>query len=290
MPWFVADNSSLDQLVSFLISHEWSCVGFSSQLVAGRRARLPSRRAATVHCYTSGGPTGQIGAAVLETCQGFCYPVLGGLPHSERLEAVDAFKHRLKPALNRYVTFMGLECDVAAFEKLVATPPRHRVEYYMMQATGPPATGRPAQLTQEPFVRRAATSDIKRLLPLQLEYEREEVLLPNRSLNTEATRRQLRDDLKSQVIYLVELNGVPIAKAGTNARGFRYDQIGGVFTDRQYRNRGVGAHLMNVLMRRLRDEGKAVCLFVKSHNHAAQKMYRNLGFNRGEPFVICYYH
>ena len=290
MPWYSAGTADLDRVLAFLMSQEWSCVGFTSQLRNGRRARLPNRRAAVVHFYTERDLVDPICAAVLETTHGFCYPVLAGLSSQQREPVVRELAPRLETALGRYPTFMGLAEDVEALERTIGRPPRHRVEYYMMQAVAPPGSRQPPRLSREPLVREAGPADTRRLLPLQAKYEREEVLLPNRALNMEATRRQLRSDLKQQVVYLTELNGVPIAKAGTNARGFRYDQIGGVFTEPEYRGCGVGGHLMEILMRRVRQEGKAVSLFVKTQNHAARRMYRNLGFNDGRLFVISYYH
>ncbi len=290
MPWYTAGASLLEPLVAFLSPLEWSCVGFSSQLRNGRKPRLPARRNAVVHYYTTGDAAASIQAALLETAFGFCYPVLGSLAPEDRQEVAEEFGPRLRTARNRYLTFMGLAADVAAFERLVDSPPLHRVQYYMMRAVGPPISKRPTRLDPEPQIRRAGPTDTRKLLPLQIAYEREEVLLPNRVLNTEATRRQLRSDLKQQLVFVAEVGGTPIAKAGTNARGFRYDQIGGVFTDPRYRNLGVAALLMDVLMRRVRQDGKAVCLFVKTANHAARRMYRNLGFDQGEEFVISYYH
>ena len=280
----------LDHVLAYLLSREWSCVGFTSQLRNGRRATLPNRRAATVQFYTEQAVEDPVCGALLETAHGFCYPVFAGLRSDQRDAAVRELAPRLEGAFNRYPTFMGLAEDVEALEQTIGRPPRHRVEYYMMQAVAPPGTRRPPRLNREPLVREAGPADTRRLLPLQAKYEREEVLLPNRSLNMDATRRQLRSDLKRQLVYLAELDGVPIAKAGTNARGFRYDQIGGVFTEPEYRGCGVGGHLMEILMRRVRQEGKAVSLFVKTQNHAARRMYRNLGFNDGRLFVISYYH
>ena len=290
MPWFPAGSSALEALVSFLVGREWSCAGFSSQLHQRGAPRLPNRRHATVQYYTGGTPADPILAAVLQTTYGFWYPVFGDLGDDERRNAVEALRPRLQSALSRYLTIMGLESDVTALERQLVAAPRHRVEYFMMQATGPPIHRPSVRLAQRPVVREARPGETKRLLALQIAYEREEVLLPNRVLNVQAARRQLRNDLRHQVIYVAELDGVPIAKAGTNARGFRYDQIGGVFTDPRYRNCGVGTLLMDVLMRRLRREGKAVCLFVKTHNFAARRMYENLGFSHGEQFVISYYH
>jgi predicted GNAT family acetyltransferase len=88
---------------------------------------------------------------------------------------------------------------------------------------------------------------------------------------------------------MAELGGVPVAKAGTNARGFTTDQIGGVFTRPDLRHRGAARAVMTALLEHVRRDRRQACLFVKKDNAPAIRLYLGLGFDvRGE-YRISYY-
>ena len=99
----------------------------------------------------------------------------------------------------------------------------------------------------------------------------------------------LKRTLKDQRVFVALLNGIPVAKAGTNARGYGYDQIGGVFTRVKLRNRGIGTTVMQTLMKEIAKDGKKVCLFVKKTNPSALAMYANIGFKTVGEYRISYY-
>nr|MBP7494676.1 GNAT family N-acetyltransferase [Spirochaetales bacterium] len=103
------------------------------------------------------------------------------------------------------------------------------------------------------------------------------------------TRKELESTLKEQIVLMGEYRGVPVAKVGTNARGIRYDQIGGVFTDLPYRGRHFARYLMIELLKTLKHQKKSACLFVKNKNAAALHLYEALQFKYREPFRIHYF-
>lgn len=117
----------------------------------------------------------------------------------------------------------------------------------------------------------------------------EEVLLPTHRLNPSLCWSNLRSILENQVVVIAEVGGRIIAKANTNGRGFRYDQIGGVFTERDYRNQGIAQLLVRRLSGTIRRDGKRACLFVKTNNAPAIALYHRLGFVQRDDFVITYY-
>jgi uncharacterized protein len=79
-------------------------------------------------------------------------------------------------------------------------------------------------------------------------------------------------------VFAAEEGGVIVAKAGTNARGFGVDQIGGVYTLPARRGRGLGYALMVALLAEIGAEGRMPALFVKPGNAPARALYRGLGF------------
>ena len=80
-----------------------------------------------------------------------------------------------------------------------------------------------------------------------------------------------------------------MGKAGTNARGFRVDQIGGVYTLPARRGRGIAAALMAALLADILGQGRKPSLFVKPTNAAALALYRSLGFEDIGDFRADYF-
>ena len=98
-----------------------------------------------------------------------------------------------------------------------------------------------------------------------------------------------KESLENNVVLYAEINGTPVAKAGTNARGFITDQIGGVFTKREERNKGIARIVMKYLLSLIFQEKRYASLFVKKHNTPAINLYKSLGFERVNDFRIAYF-
>ena len=142
---------------------------------------------------------------------------------------------------------------------------------------------------QEINIRMAAQKDIENLIPLQKNYEIEEVLPHAKMFNEAISKKHLSSTLKNQITVVAEKSGKIIAKANTNGKGFRYYQIGGVYTLPEYRNIGISTALVSYLIENIFPREMDVSLFVKTNNHAALKVYINLGFSRTEEFQITYF-
>jgi len=183
-------------------------------------------------------------------------------------------------------TIMGNKPSVEAVELMLARSNTVGIDYYLMVAHGTheACIDSPPNLS----IKQASIEDTGGLIPLQRDYEKEEVLLNPDRYEPATTHAILRRSLKTQLVYMAQLDGKTVAKAGTNARGLNYDQIGGVFTVKAYRNRGIAAALMNVLLRKIDGMGKKACLFVKTGNSAALKLYENVGFQIIGRFRIAY--
>jgi predicted GNAT family acetyltransferase len=136
----------------------------------------------------------------------------------------------------------------------------------------------------------ASPEDADRLFEIQRDYELEEVFLDPSHFSDTICRTLLRNTLRKQIVFVAECGGRPVAKAGTNARGYQVDQIGGVFTDKNFRSRGVGTHLMCVLLRYLKAEKSMASLYVKKDNPAASRLYQKLEFRPREAYRISYYY
>lgn len=152
--------------------------------------------------------------------------------------------------------------------------------------------------------------DTEALLPLQKQYDMVEVLQPGDVWNEDFCRLTLRKNLRSQRIIGLKavaaqaLNAdtatnahadistdkaVFAAKAGTNAIGRQWWQLGGVYTLPEYRSRGCAAFLVEELARMAKTEGKQTALFVKEANTPAKAAYTKAHFAPLGPFEIIYY-
>jgi predicted GNAT family acetyltransferase len=135
----------------------------------------------------------------------------------------------------------------------------------------------------------AGLADLDTVLPLQCAYEVEEVLAPGMPLRTDASRLILRQQITRGLVTIVQAGAQIIAKAGLNATGSRYAQIGGVYTLPQWRNQGIASQLMKLLVQAMLACGWGGSLFVKTHNTPALRVYRKLGFQEQGSFSVVYF-
>ena len=213
-------------------------------------------------------------AAVFHGPGGFFYPV--GLapdtPTGTELRAT--FGSFLK-----LYSIMGQRTDVDALASTFASTPTISIDYHLLHHPAVPKIQIPSPPHPELVITTPKPGEWKRLLPLQIAYEVEEVLLPGRRPNPAASKANLTESLRSQIVLVAHFRGEAIARVATNARGYTVDQIGGVYTDPSWRGRGLARWLMSHLMHRVAREGRGTSLFVKPHNTAALRLYDHLGFS-----------
>ena len=286
MSWTLARPGDLSGILEFLKRREHSCVAFTAHLLDNGVPVFPSKLKKRVFYLSTDGP--QISGLVLQTAFGFVFPILD-TPEAERAPQLRELSRRLKRNFFHSRTVMGRRRDVERLEAVFAHPPDTQVNYFILSLVGAPPP-RTAQAPPDITFRRAGIRDLKALLPLQAAYEEEEVIVDGRDVNSSVVYHNMRSALEHHLTYVAERDGVPVAKASTNARGLTYDQIGGVYTVPSERNKGIAGQLMRCLLADIRAQGKNATLFVKQHNEAARAMYDRLGFEHRNDFAISYYH
>jgi GNAT superfamily N-acetyltransferase len=285
--WKKAEAGDLPALLALARRQEWRAVHFSSRLRSARlggRAGLPSRLEAALLLHRAGA---EATAALLLTSGGLLLPLLPA-PGGQDCEAPRFPRWRgLARSLH---SVMGPLREVRWAEQNLPFPPRVAVDYHLMglerRDYRPPREQPPLPGLR---LRAARPQDARGLYPLQRDYELEEVLIEPGHFNAQACLANLRRTLRCQIVILAELDGLPVSKAGTNARGFDADQIGGVFTLEEERGRGIARRVMGILLERIFREKAAASLFVKKQNQAAVALYRRLGFRELEDFRISYF-
>ncbi len=287
MSWKRAEAGDLPELLELARSQESRAVHFSSRLRHARadgRAALPSRLEATVLVHRLGEETT---AALLFTSGGLLLPLLAA--PGRRGIAAPRFPAWRGLARNLH-SIMGPLREVCWAESNLPFPARICIDYHLMglekRDYNPPAQA-PAPVGLR--LREAGPQDARGLYPLQRDYELEEVLIEPGHFDPQTCLANLRRTLRRQIVILAEQDGRPLSKAGTNARGFDADQIGGVFTVEGQRSRGLARRVMVALLERIFREKSLASLFVKKHNPAAVALYRRLGFRELEDFRISYF-
>ena len=278
MGWRYAEATDLERVVRSLRRREWAYVPFSARLTGGGWWHRWQRRAWTVVLEQN---DAEQPSAVLVTRTGLVLPALrNGRP----------LPPTLRPLIRRCCrspqSVMGTRGDVLRIQELLGRG-YAMVDYSLMTVDA--ASFRPPPLPPELQIRRGRQRDAGRLFELQRAYELEEVILDASRFDAELCRSLLRRSLQRELVYFGTIHGHPVAKAGTNARGFAVDQIGGVFTEAARRRRGYGGAVLSALLHNLFAAGKSAALFVKLDNTMAIRLYEDLGFVARDRYRICYY-
>lgn len=131
--------------------------------------------------------------------------------------------------------------------------------------------------------------DISEYLPLRTEYETEEVMPPGVKQTPEICRKHLSSILETQNVMVLKSGDKILSTATINAKGFKYWQIGGVYTVPEHRNKGFGEKVILRQTVNILKNGKKPTLIVKTGNFSALKLYEKTGFTKSGDFRISYY-
>lgn len=191
----------------------------------------------------------------------------------------------------------GIREHTLLFERVMSEAAHIRldaaVDYYLMQCAKPCTDiffqTAQATLNTTLSIERATENDLTELFPLQLDYENTEVAYEGRPINPAVCKLSLCARLTTEYIYKVSADGHIVAKAGTNAQGFHWFQIGGVYTLPAYRNKGLAAAAVAHLINTHSAEAHGFALFVKTANTAALRVYEKLGFEQCGLFRMSYW-
>lgn len=278
MSWKRAAAKDLPALKDFLLREEWRCVPFTSRF-RQNNGMLFSRRS-DKRIFINRDGQAVIGALIVTT-RGLFIPVLA--------EGEQTLFSNLKKMSSSLYSIMGTLPDVQAVAAYFPIHPEVTVDYFLMTLSRGNYQALCPVYTPGLEIREAALKDAERLFPLQAGYEIEEVIINPDHFHKKASFIVFKQALQKELITVAELNGTAVAKAGTNAQGFNTAQIGGVYTLKEERNKGIAFLVMSDLLERIFREKEMASLFVKKNNPAAISLYRKLGFTLRESYRICYY-
>lgn len=143
------------------------------------------------------------------------------------------------------------------------------------------------------FVKKCSLEDKNFLIELERKYRLEEVVINQKEEDDKIIHFVLSKALTTQCIFCAMKieNGklFAVAKAGTNAQGKNYFQLGGVFCREEFRNRRIAFFVIQHLLQFIHSCKKKASLFVKVKNEPAKKLYKNLGFTETGKYGISYF-
>lgn len=282
--------------LDFLLPREWSCVSFSEAFLDTAGKKSGTKRRAQVFLLAGQEqrqkpeekePAGfRLDGILLLSPEG---TLLHCLP--EEICRDKSWKRILRPFLRKQNVraILGEEKANRFLETACAGIFRHlrfhHARYLLMRRQPGGKTGT-AQDAASAVKNSGMTAvlcgeqDTERLLPVQEAYESEEVLRGKGRPDRAKTRMRLRRILRRQTVVACTgpESGEILGKAGTNAQGLHWQQIGGVFTRPDARNRGIACFLVTELVRRAENRNKGSVLFVRPDNPAAIRVYGKCGF------------
>ena len=174
----------------------------------------------------------------------------------------------------------------------------------------------------------ATAADYERLLPLELGYQREEVVPASFDISDAALAAAFKHELGQGLTFALYDGDRPIAKARVSAFGLRHCMLGGVYTIPSERKKGRAAFLVRQIISLFEsgldgqrqnaggqncsqglkagggsiDSGKtgsfgiasdsdkpSFCLYAKQENAAALALYKSLGFTPRGEYLLVYY-
>jgi hypothetical protein len=284
MSWKAADTRYIKPLELFLRKHEIKCVSFSSKIKSMNPLTFFKNNTILINTDNL---THEIEEAVLFTRHGLVLPILNNI--STFSSDIINREKNLKNYSGKLFSILGIKRDTVKIQSCFNNiDVKELIDYHLMILDFKNIK-KTCNNLPDFHIRKAGIKDTDFLLKLQRNYEMEEVLLDSRDFNKKLCIANLKNSLKTQIIYCAEYNGKAVSKAGTNARGFKIDQIGGVYTDKKFRGRNISLHVLQMLFTDLNREKKAVCLFVKKSNPAAINLYLKLGFEIIDQYRIVYY-
>jgi GNAT superfamily N-acetyltransferase len=301
MLWRRAAPADQTALQAFIEPRETYATGFSWR-ARGEDGRLTSmeRGRGGLFLYDEPGRPGSLEMAVLLSSSGTAFPVLGGSfddggPSS--LVALQRLSASRTVRAWRPSACVGASDHVNALISALHWKQALAVEYDAMNL--PPGTygqhgrsslpGSRAAVSGIAEYRRATMADLDSLYPLAAAYEKSEVMTVMHTFDPAVCRATQAKNLKTQLVYLATMHGRVVARAQTNARGWIFDQIGGIFVDPEFRGLGLGRGVVDALVSNLADRGRGVSLFVKKSNDVARSLYLNLGFQRNRDYRVSYF-
>ena len=119
-------------------------------------------------------------------------------------------------------------------------------------------------------------TDVEPLLELQKMYLAKEVAPAGKQISDLETTARLKAILKDQLCFGLMFDEQIVSKANTNAIGYNWVQLGGVYTHPLYRKNYYAWHLVYTICNRIIKSGRNISLYVKEKNQTENKSNKEM--------------
>lgn len=271
-----ADKNSFPKIEEFLFPHEYSCVNLCAKV---------RKQEENIFVFTAKSEIMStddiLGVICLDGSLLHCIPD----PTEELLISFYSFiKDKKLKAISGEIKVT--EMLIKAIDSLQKP---FQVNHYQLMTLDSIVPAPPEPLSCDDQIIRCTEDSIDVLLELQKQYLIKEVAPIGKQVTDLECRISLRQVLKNQLMFALYADGELVAKANSNAIGWNYVQVGGVFTHPLYRRNYYAWHLLKVLCDRIQRTQKKVCLFVKEKNIPAIRLYERMGFKQQGNYSIAYF-
>lgn len=278
--WESLDSyKKLPAVLPFLKKNEPACILITERIRTGKYFSGTRMKRETLFAAFRGNT---VAGCLYINKSGLCIPFLP-LTGEDHLHE---FQKKYGLAGNQFRTLLGDADSIWKVRNFFELTYSHEIDYHLMTRESPVSV--PVILTEGAVVTPAHDAFAEILFTLHKRYEMEEVYVDAARYNADISFKYFKRLLREQLVFCVLKNGVPVAKANTNARGYNYYQIGGVFTEPDERRKGFGYAVVGYMINEFIRERKHLSLYVKKSNHAAVGLYRRLGFKIMGNFLIDY--
>ena len=279
-----AADSDFSLIQDFLLPYESSCVTLCSNVRRKKDGVYVIKGPSTPS--TSSGTT-ILGILFVNKTLLYCIP------------GADTYKDRLQEALTDFLKDKTISClngeasagevILQALQNLGLTP--YQTNHYNTMTLDAAPLSPPEKLSCDDEIIRctAPETDAELLLPLQKMYMAKEVAPAGKQVSDLEAKARLKSILKDQLCFALQSDGEIVAKANTNAIGFNYVQLGGVYTHPLYRKNYYAWHLVYTICQRALKAGRKISLFVKEKNNPALELYQRMGFACIGKYIIAYF-
>lgn len=211
-----------------------------------------------------------------------------------KVELENAFVEFFKDENMKYLFSLigeeaGNELIKNVIEKNFSKTPTHKLEYFLLENNRYDSKVSVERMNTQLSISICKEEEIEEIFPLQLEYEKEEVLISGKEINENGCYAKLESYIEAGAIYLGKIKNKCLCKATITEKGKNYVMLGGVYTIPKYRNHGLAKALLYNICQEFNKRNKKIALFVKKENVPAKKLYEALGFKKVCNYEILYY-
>ena len=288
--WSLLHKKEYENLLDFLIPQEHSCTAFTSRLKDPSKIFFSRQSLPDVFVEKS---DGKIISALLDSPDGIIFPVLSAESSVKEIEEIIRIS---RAGAKRFVTLMGKSIDVETVSAFFKSRKEVSLDYNQLIALSsdiPANVDEYLSKKQSGYensikIKLAGIKNLDELMPLRKAYEIEEVLLNSSEYIEASSRLRFSRSIMNKAVLFGAEGGTPVATCCINAEGFKWNQVGGVYTVPEHRSKGIAAMMMKQLARTSMKQNKDLTLFVKKNNIPALKLYKNCGFKESGEYRISY--